>query len=282
LNLVSELAKTVYEVERMNRKPVVAGKFYPGTPIQLEKTCEAFIGEKAQDKYLEHPVGLILPHAGYVYSGKTAGLGIKNALRFGKPKNVIVLGPNHTGYGESIAVWKEGEWQTPIGALQVNEEIASKLIDNGLIFEDEMAHLYEHSIEVQLPLLQYAFGDFKIVPICMRDQKLSTALKISERIKELLKEYPETLLVASSDFNHYDSHEITIKKDERAIEKILTNDLQGLYENIKKYDITMCGPGPVAVVRNIFANVELIYHATSAEFSQDYSYTVGYASFVLY
>jgi len=149
----------------VDRKPVVAGKFYPETPIQLEKTCEAFIGEKSKDEYFKHPVGLILPHAGYVYSGKTAGLGIKNALRFGKPKNIIILGPNHTGYGESVAVWKQGTWQTPLGTLQVNEEITSKLVDNEFIFEDEMAHLYEHSIEVQLPLLQYAFGDFKIVPI---------------------------------------------------------------------------------------------------------------------
>lgn len=266
----------------MDRKPVVAGKFYPETPIQLEKTCEAFIGEKSKDEYFKHPVGLILPHAGYVYSGKTAGLGIKNALRFGKPKNIIILGPNHTGYGESVAVWKQGIWQTPFGTLEVNEEITSKLVDNEFIFEDEMAHLYEHSIEVQLPLLQYAFGDFKIVPICMRDQRLNIALKVAEKIKELLKDYPETLLVASSDFNHYDEHEITLKKDEHAIDKILEGDSVGLYENIKKYDITMCGPGPVAVVRSIFKNAELVYHTTSAEFSQDYSYTVGYASFLLY
>ncbi|MEN3043057.1 MAG: AmmeMemoRadiSam system protein B [Fervidobacterium sp.] len=266
----------------MDRKPVVAGKFYPGTPVQLEKTCEAFINEKAANKYFEHPVGLILPHAGYVYSGKTAGLGIKKAAYFGKPKNIIILGPNHTGYGELIAVWKEGTWQTPLGSLQVNSEMTNKLIDNYLIFEDEMAHIYEHSIEVQLPLLQYAFGDFKIVPICMKDQRLSTVLKIAEKIKEMLKEYPETLVVASSDFNHYDPHEITIKKDEQAIEKILNADLEGLYDSIKIYNITMCGPGPVAVVRSIFDNINLIYHTTSAEFSQDYSYTVGYASFILY
>lgn len=266
----------------MNRKPVVAGKFYPGTPIQLEKTCEAFISEKAQNKYFEQPVGLILPHAGYVYSGKTAGLGIKSALRFGKPKNIIILGPNHTGYGESIAVWKEGEWQTPIGSAKVNEEISAKIIDSKIIFEDEMAHIYEHSIEVQIPLLQYAFGDFKIVPICMKDQRLNTAIMVSEKIKEILKDYPETLLVASSDFNHYDPHEVTLKKDEYVIEKILSGNLEGMYEDIRKHDITMCGPGPVAVVRNIFKNAELVYHTTSAEFSQDYSYTVGYASFILY
>jgi len=265
------------------RKPVVAGKFYPGTPIQLEKTCEAFIGEKATNKNLfSQPVGLILPHAGYIYSGKTAGMGIKKAVELGRPKNIIIFGPNHTGYGEPISVWSEGIWQTPLGNIEVNSEIADKLIDNTVIFSDEMAHLYEHSIEVHLPLLQYAFGEFKIIPVCMIDQRLSTVSKIVDKLKQIIKEYPDTLVVASSDFNHYDPHEITLEKDKLAIDKILEGDNEGLYERIKKHNITMCGPGPVAVVRSLFSNVEIVYHTTSAEFSQDYSYTVGYASFILW
>ncbi len=266
----------------MDRKPVVAGKFYPGTPNQLLSMCQAFIGEKKDVDFLKHPVGLILPHAGYVYSGKTAGLGIKEALNFGRPKNVIILGPNHTGYGMSVSVWTSGSWNTPIGSVKVNEEMAKKLVDEEVIYSDEMAHMYEHSIEVQLPLLLHAFGEFSLVPICMMEQRLSTVKIVAGKIREILKEYPETLVVASSDFNHYDSHDLTIQKDEIAINRILNGDLEGLYSDLKKYDITMCGPGPVSVVRSLFENIRLVYHTTSAEFSQDYSYTVGYASFVLW
>ncbi|WP_448376430.1 AmmeMemoRadiSam system protein B [Fervidobacterium sp.] len=266
----------------MDRKPVVAGKFYPGTPIQLSKMCEAFVGEEKAVEYLKHPVGLILPHAGYIYSGKTAGMGIKQALKFGKPKNVIIIGPNHTGYGWEVAIWREGEWHVPNGKVSVNTALAELIIDGKIILEDELAHMYEHSIEVQLPMLLYAFEEFAFAPICMMDQRLSTVKAVADRIRKVLEEYPETLVIASSDFNHYDSHEVTIKKDEIAISRILENNLEGLYEDLKKYDITMCGPGPVAVVRSLFKNAELVYHTTSAEFSQDYSYTVGYASFVLW
>jgi AmmeMemoRadiSam system protein B len=266
----------------MNRKPVVAGKFYPGTPNQLTSMCEAFLGSEKPKNRLEKPLGLILPHAGYIYSGKTAGLGIKKAVEFGKPNNIIILGPNHTGYGAPVSVWKEGEWFVPNGSVRVNSIIAEEIIDGKIIEEDKSAHLYEHSIEVQLPLLIHAFGEFQIVPICMMDQRLTTARFIAERIRKILEKYPDTLVVASSDFNHYDPHELTMKKDEIAITRIISNDLEGLYEDLKKYDITMCGPGPVAVVRSLFENAELVYHTTSAEFSQDFSYTVGYASFILW
>jgi AmmeMemoRadiSam system protein B len=266
----------------MNRRPVVAGKFYPGTPNQLTSMCEAFLGSEKPKNRLEKPLGLILPHAGYIYSGKTAGLGVKKAVEFGKPSNIIILGPNHTGYGASVSVWKEGEWFVPNGSVRVNSIIAEEIIDGKIIEEDESAHLYEHSIEVQLPLLIHAFGEFQIVPICMMDQRLTKTRFIAERIRKILEKYPDTLVVASSDFNHYDPHELTMKKDEIAITRIISNDLEGLYEDLKKYDITMCGPGPVAVVRSLFENAELVYHTTSAEFSQDFSYTVGYASFILW
>jgi len=266
----------------MDRRPIVAGKFYPGTPIQLSKMCEAFVGQVKTVEYLKQPVGLILPHAGYIYSGKTAGMGVRRVFDFGRPKNIIILGPNHTGYGKQVSVWREGEWQVPNGKVLVNTSLADKIIDGKTIEEDELAHMYEHSIEVQLPLLIYAFNEFTFVPICVMDQRLSTAKIIAEKISKVLEEYPETLVIASSDFNHYDAHETTIKKDEIAVSRILENNLEGLYSDLKEYDITMCGPGPVAVVRNLFKNAELVYHTTSAEFSQDYSYTVGYASFILW
>jgi len=270
----------------MDRKPVAAGKFYPGTPTQLQKTCEALVGE-LEDRNsfgeLTEPIGVIVPHAGYVYSGKTAGMAIKKVLvEYGRPQNIVIFGPNHTGYGEYVSVWRSGTWHVPNGDVVVNEQLASTLIDEKLVYADEMAHLYEHSIEVQLPILLYAFEKFQFVPVCMMDQRLSTTKIIADRMKEILKNHPSTLIVASSDFNHYDSHEKTLEKDEIAIKCILDGDLEGLYDSLKKYDITMCGPAPVSIVRSLFNNIELVNHTTSAEFSQDYSYTVGYASFVLH
>ncbi|ODN30091.1 AmmeMemoRadiSam system protein B [Fervidobacterium thailandense] len=268
----------------MDRKPVVSGKFYPGTPVQLQRNCEALIGieEQAQGKrYFERPYGAILPHAGYIYSGKTAGMALKELVRYGCPRYVIILGPNHTGYGKSVSVWPEGYWHVPNGSVKVSEEIVEMIVDDQIIFKDMDAHLFEHSIEVQLPLLIAAFGEFELVPICMLDQRLSTALKVAEKIKKVLEKYPETLVVASSDFNHYDPHEVTLDKDEKVIKYVLSGELEEMYKAISQYDVSMCGPGPVAVVRSLFENVKLIYHTTSAEFSQDYLYTVGYASFVL-
>jgi len=269
----------------MDRKPVAAGKFYPGTPTQLQKTCEALVGElKDRSAFgeLSKPVGIIVPHAGYVYSGKTAGMAIRKVLEHGRPQDIIIFGPNHTGYGQYVSVWSSGTWHVPNGDATVNEQLADALIDEKLLYADETAHLYEHSVEVQLPILLYAFEKFQFVPVCMMDQRLSTVKIIVEKMKKLLEEHPSTLVVASSDFNHYDSQEKTLEKDEIAIKHILDGDLEGLYASLKKYDITMCGPGPVSIVRSLFDNIELVNHTTSAEFSQDYSYTVGYASFILH
>jgi len=272
----------------MDRKPIAAGKFYPGTQTQLEKTCEALVGKfgELEDRSsfgeLTKPIGVIVPHAGYVYSGKTAGMAIRKALEYGRPQNIVIFGPNHTGYGQSVSVWSSGTWHVPNGDVVVNEQLANALIDEKWVYADETAHLYEHSIEVQLPILLYAFEKFQFVPVCMMDQRLSTVKAIVEKMKKILEVYPSTLVVASSDFNHYDSHEKTLEKDEIAIRCILDGDLEGLYDSLKKYDITMCGPAPVSIVRSLFDNIELVNHTTSAEFSQDYSYTVGYASFVLH
>ncbi len=266
----------------MDRRPVVSGKFYPSARPSLVSQCEAFIGPVGELQKLESSIGLVLPHAGYVYSGKTAGKGIAEAIKYGKPDRIVLIGPNHTGYGEYIDVWASGKWQVPNGEVEVDEEFTEELIDGTIIRNVEIAHLYEHSLEVQLPLLLYAYKSFKIVPIVMSSQSLEAVRILSSKITELLKKYPSTLVVASSDFNHYEPHEVTVEKDEKVIEKILAKDIEGMYRVIKELDVTMCGFGPIAVVRSLFENAKLIYHTTSAEFSGDYSYTVGYSSIIMY
>ncbi len=266
----------------MERRPVVAGKFYPSSIQSLTKQCEEFIGPVGKLQDLVSPIGLVLPHAGYVYSGKTAGKGIAEALKYGKPERIVLIGPNHTGYGEYIDVWNSGKWQVPNGEVEVDEEFTKELIDGKIIKNVEIAHLYEHSLEVQIPLFLYAYKSFKIIPIVMSSQSLEAVKILSSKLTEILKKYPSTLVVASSDFNHYEPHEVTLEKDEKVLEKILMKDIDGMYKIIKELNVTLCGFGPVAVVRNLFENAKLIYHTTSAEFSGDYSYTVGYESIIMY
>ncbi|ABR31581.1 hypothetical protein SU69_08805 [Thermosipho melanesiensis] len=262
----------------MKRTMTFADKFYPKSPEKLKKFFEVY-AEKVKLEFSNNNFGMILPHAGYVYSGKTALLTLKESFRFGKPERVIILGTNHTGTGIGIcSVWERGEWETPFGNIAVDEKITEKLLKFDIFVSDYAAHTMEHSIEVILPFLKYYYGDIKLVPIVYNFPSHLYTMRIVEILKKL--ELKSTLIIASSDLNHYDPHDITMKKDEIFIENILKQNVEELFKLSKK--ITACGTGPIAVLLNYFSNVKLVYHTTSAEFSNDYNFTVGYAGFVLW
>jgi hypothetical protein len=267
----------------MKRKAVFSGKFYPEDYKKLKSFIEKYQDDLKVKNSLQKlkKLGLILPHAGYFYSGKTAIKAVEKAYLLIEPRTIVIIGTNHTGIGNAVcSVWDSGEWETPFGSVAVDSEISKKLIENSSLFEvDYSAHLYEHSIEVQLPILQYFFKDFKIVPIVYNVQNIENTLEIIKIFKNL--DFTNLLLVASSDLNHYDDDSTTRKKDEILIDRILNKDLKGIYEASIKYNITACGIGPISVLVGLFENIELVYHTTSAEMSNDYSYTVGYASFIL-
>ncbi|MCD6235421.1 MAG: AmmeMemoRadiSam system protein B [Thaumarchaeota archaeon] len=273
------------------RMPVVAGMFYSSSKGSLEKEIEAaFLHELGPGKLPQHreaeraPPALIAPHAGYMYSGPIAAHSYIQLDGRRKPETVIILGPNHYGIGTPVSIYPEGSWVTPLGEVEIDRDLAFELAESSDVFSlDELSHQREHSIEVQVPFLQYVLGEVKIVPICMLDQSLGAAVKVGEALAKVLERHENVTLVASSDFTHYEPHEEALRKDEIALDRIRELDVNGLYEVIGKYDISMCGYGAVAAVLHACKKLgakkaEVLKHATSGDVTGDYGSVVGYAA----
>ncbi|RLE78088.1 MAG: hypothetical protein DRJ44_00545 [Thermoprotei archaeon] len=276
----------------MKRRPYVAGMFYESSPDRLRKQIEECflhrIGPgKLPEKVVEHNIiGLISPHAGYMYSGPVAAHGYYILSKSKKPSTVIILGPNHSGLGAPIAVMDEGVWEMPLGDVDIDIECAKYIIDKApIVTSDELAHRYEHSIEVQIPFLQYIYNSsFKIVPIAMLMQNFEAARILGEAIAKCAQEH-DVVVIASTDFTHYEPVEKARAKDGIAIEHILKLNAKGLYDAVIENDITMCGYGPVmalieAVKKLGCRDVKLLKYATSGDITGDYSSVVAYASLV--
>lgn len=275
----------------MNRNPSVAHQFYPGNPSILKEMVKGFI---AEDEKKGDVLGVISPHAGYIYSGKVAG---KVYSRVNIPNNIILLGPNHTGMGERVSIFSSGSWRMPFGDIEINEDLARLIIEHIQdAREDTMAHSREHSLEVQLPFLQYLNPRVKIVPItlmhidlkgCLEMGKgLAGAVKAYQRLAPASSKQGEVLFVISSDMNHYESQSITKKKDMEAIREILKLNLEGLWETVIKKGISMCGFIPTIVGLKACMELgaksaELVAHMTSGDASGDYEHVVGYVGVVI-
>jgi len=266
------------------RKAAVAGQFYPSSGVELKKQIESFIDKKAakSDVY-----GCVLPHAGYIYSGPVAGYTVS---QINIKDRIILLGPNHTGYGTPFSIMTKGEWQTPLGEIAIDEELAKPLLaacEN--LQDDELAHLYEHSLEVELPFLQYFKKDFKIVPIAVASNNLVELKKVGEGIASVISKLnikDSVMLVASSDMTHYESQIEAEKKDKQAIEAILNLDEDGLMQRIRRFNITMCGYAPVVVMLSAVKLLGakkgiLAKYQTSGDITGDSSSVVGYAGIVI-
>ena len=277
------------------RKPAVAGSFYDGDSkslnIQIENCFLHKIGPGeiplVNPKRQNNIIGLISPHAGYMYSGPVAANGFFIAFNYFKPDTIIVLGPNHRGFGEDISIMVEGKWKTPLGELEIDTDIAENILKNSKIIKnDKKAHQYEHSIEVQLPFIQYIFGkDIKFVPICMTRQDIDTDIEIAKSICSSVVD-KNILIIASSDFTHYEPQEYAENVDKQAINAILEFNPKKLYDIIYQQNLTMCGPGPITVMLIVCKTLgakkaELLKYATSGDVSGAYGQVVGYASIII-
>jgi len=268
------------------REPVVAGYFYPEGKTRILGIMEKFVDRNAVKKPCR---AVISPHAGYVYSGATAGAVLSNTVI---PETVIMLGPNHTGYGEPYSVANHDSWLTPLGETEIDKKLAKSITEaSGYLHEDDIAHAKEHSLEVQLPFLQFLRKDVKIVPVTLSGYVDDPAWNdIGEAIACVLrseKRENSVLILASSDMTHYEEHSQAQEKDSYAIEAITALDEQLLIQRICERDITMCGYGPVIVsmiaAKNLGAGkAELIKYTTSGQTSGDYSKVVGYAGILIY
>lgn len=266
----------------MERKPVVAGQFYPGTKESLKKEVERFL--KTGAKPLK-ALAAVAPHAGYVYSGAVAG---EVFARVVVPRQCIVLSPNHTGLGARAAVWARGVWQIPMGTVPVDESLAHALLKKCSAFsDDQAAHLSEHSLEVELPFLLEREPKVRIVPITLSHLSAADCRELGDAIADVIKESGgDILIVASTDMNHYEDQKHTLAKDEKAIEKVLALDADGLLQACGELRISMCGVVPTAVAIHACKKLgakkaTLVRHATSGDVSGDYDAVVGYAGFVI-
>jgi len=266
----------------MIREPVVAGQFYPSGPKELEKII---ISLKSKEEPKLQALGIILPHAGYIYSGKVAVATISKII---PKKRIIILGPNHTGAGEDFGIFSEGKWNMPFKDIEIDQDLASRILErSNFIKKDYLAHKHEHSIEVELPILQYFFGEFKFVPIVCALSSISTYKKVAEEIHLAIEDIKDqVLLIASSDMSHYEEDSVARKKDRFAIESILNLDEEELLRRINKENISMCGVAPVSILiacckRLKAKKAQVILYQTSGDSSGDYSSVVGYLGAVI-
>lgn len=264
------------------RYPAVAGMFYDSRKAGLETQIRnAFFhrcGPGCLHKNDENIIGIVVPHAGYEYSGHVAAHAY-SCLPKNSAKNFIIIGPNHTGIGPNVSVWSRGKWLTPLGEAKINEKIADKIISSSIAEEDESAHLNEHSIEVQIPFLQFLFGNIDFVPVCMKDQSQQAAKNIANAVLGIKE---DVILIASSDFTHFESKESAERKDADAIRAIESMDLKKFYRVIEEERISICGFGAIAVLMLIVkkrgGKIMQIAHSTSWDITGDLSNVVGYAA----
>jgi MEMO1 family protein len=266
----------------MIRKPAVAGRFYPENKEELQEALESFLTSATKTK----ATGVIVPHAGYMYSGHVAGAVYS---RIELPQRTIVLCPNHTGFGMPLAIMRSGTWQTPLGELQIDEELCTALINADPDLEDDLeAHRFEHSLEVQLPFMQHMAGStVRFVPITIGVGDLAHLQALGRAIARVIQSVaPETLIIASSDMNHYESDAVTRVKDHKAIDQILAMNPEGLHQVVRRERISMCGYGPAVAMLTASkilgaSKAELVKYATSGDVSLDFDHVVGYAGIVI-
>ncbi len=229
--------------------------------------------------------GVISPHAGYPYSGAIAGE-VFSRVRI--PKRILILGPNHHGYGHPAAIFPSGVWHTPLGPVSVDGELVGHLLKKSSRFEpDKISHQFEHSIEVQIPFLQVRRPDLLIVPICVGSMPLEELIEIGEQIGEAIASFPEEiLLVASTDMTHYAAGAQARKQDMRAIEKIKNLDPRGLFKIVREEKISMCGVLPVVIMLKAALKLGakeavLVHYGNSGDITGDQSQVVGYAGMIV-
>lgn len=274
------------------RRPRVAGTFYEGNAEELKMQIEnCFLHKlgpkklpKVNEKGPRKIIGLVCPHAGYMYSGPVAAHAYYELASDGRPDTLVILGPNHTGYGSALALMNEGVWRTPLGDVEVDVETANQIVQKACLVDvDELAHRFEHSIEVQLPFLQYIYGsNFRFVPICFQMQDLPSAVEVGHALAEVLASR-NAVVIASSDMTHYEPQKHAAAKDLAALSAVEAMDAQQFYSIIEARNVTACGYGPIAAAITAAKGLgakesKVLCYKSSGDVTGDYSSVVGYAA----
>ena len=267
------------------RHQQVAGYFYPAEKEKLENDISLLLNVAKPEKSFNKIFGIVSPHAGYVYSGKTAAY-VYNLLKDKSYKTVIVISPSHAEYFPGISIYDGDGYETPFGIVEIDNEMTDKIIENSkIIFRGVQGHRREHALEVQIPFLQSVLKDFKIVPIVMGDQSKIFVDHLAEKISKVVDE--ETLVVASSDMSHfYDSSEAN--RPDSVVEKRINDfNFEQLLKDLDDHECEACGGGPIAAMmkaaslKNINKSM-VINRSDSGDITGDKSEVVGYLSAVVY
>ncbi len=265
----------------ITRSPSVAGYFYPGTAAQLKAALAKYIDKKAPK---EEALGLLVPHAGYQYSGAVTGATVSRIVF---KDTFIIIGPTHSGLGEPFSVMPEGTWETPLGKVEIDSELAWEIIGkSGYAKEDYLAHKEEHAVEVQLPFLQYIKPDVRIVPMILTEAPQEVFKEIGHAIAQAIQKTGHgTVILASGDMTHYESADQAKEKDMKAVEAMLALDEDELTRRYNRLHITMCAHAPVttlmAAVKELGAvSAELVKYQNSGDATGDYRQVVGYAGVI--
>lgn len=267
----------------MLRQPAVANRFYPGANRELQHLVSDLLPEATHDR--KPAIGAIAPHAGYIYSGKLAATTIGSVI---VPETVVILGPNHHGRGAPVAV-STISWQMPSGTVPCDTVLANALLAGSPTLQaDEEAHRYEHSLEVQVPFLQALQPNLSLVGLALSQISYHTCCDVASALATAIRTHTHrVLLLASTDMSHYESRHSASVKDQRALDRVLAFDPEGLYRTVMKERISMCGVIPVTIVleaaRQLGAKtVELIGYTDSGAVSGDIDQVVGYAGLIIY
>lgn len=268
------------------RKSVIAGTWYPGSPKVLQAEIEDFFLHASDVRVDGSARGLIVPHAGYVYSGEIAAVAYK-IIKSQTFESVLVLGPSHKALFRGVSIYDRGGYETPLGVVPVDVTLANDIMARSeIISYVPAAHYEEHSVEIQLPFLQVALGKFSFVPLVMGEQDLRTCKKLAESIVNAINGR-NILIVGSSDLSHFHSYEKAVKLDSLVLKRVENMDGPGLLEDLEKNLSEACGGGPAAVTmmvsKKLGANrAKLLKYANSGDVTGDRRSVVGYASAIFY
>jgi AmmeMemoRadiSam system protein B len=267
----------------MIRRSAVAGSFYPGTRERLRLQVRELVPQVTPRL---SAIGLVTPHAGYLYSGKVAGA-VYGRIEF--PEVFVILGPNHTGLGAGAAIMTAGEWETPLGRVPIDTALARAILgESGALEEDHLGHAREHSIEVQLPLLQSFETPFPFVPICLFSHELAACSDVGRAIAAGVRATGRhAVVVASTDMSHYISRKEASAKDRKAIEAILALDPEGLHRVVLREGISMCGfhatTAMLIAAKALGATAaELVEYTDSGAVTGETGQVVAYAGLIIH
>ncbi len=284
------------QVNRNDRHPAVAGQFYPSDPNELKLTLKALFTKAKPSKNLHNLIALIVPHAGYIYSGEVAASALNQIDLKRKYDNIFIIGSSHYLTFDGASIYTQGDFITPLGTVKVNTDFAKKLINQSDVFNDRIdVHLKEHGLEVQLPFLQYKLkSEFKIVPIIIGTQSPDVCKRIGDQLQPYLN--PKNLFIISTDFSHYPPYDKAVKVDKITADAIMKNSFANLISilkaneqsNIQNLATSLCGWTSVLTLlsmteKNLDVSFELVEYKNSGDSEYgDKSKVVGYNAIAIY